>query len=181
MFKLSGAVEQWILGNSKLSTKKEKKKSSHSIKCIMTQLGNKVSVTPLNAATPVRQKPPNPLAGGGGHWLLQLLRGAPKKCLLKEHSHLFSVKKLLSCCRVLREGGGGWKWGRKRMKSLLPLAHSSSPQGFEPTEILWLKHIPLRAERDRRWCMRPWVHALIVSGWGLVGNYTELGDLNSTL
>lgn len=67
MFKLSGAVEQWILGNSKLSTKKKKKKSSHSIKCIMTQLGNKVSVTPLNAATPVRQKPPNPLAGGGGH------------------------------------------------------------------------------------------------------------------
>lgn len=65
MFKLSGAVEQWILGNSKLSTKK-KKKNSHSITRIMTQLGNKFSVTPLNAATPIPQKPPNPLAGGGG-------------------------------------------------------------------------------------------------------------------
>ena len=50
MFKCSGEVEQRILGNSKCP---------HSVQCIMAELGNKLSATPLNPAAPTPHVPQN--------------------------------------------------------------------------------------------------------------------------
>lgn len=166
---------------------KGKKKSPHSIKCIMTQLGNTLSVTPLNTASSVPQNLQTLLGWGGQHRFLQLLGGS--ECLLKEHSHLFCQEASFLLWSAVGGAGGGGNGNEREgiWNPFLSVAPSSSPQGFEPTEVLWLKHIPWWAGRHWRLRVCPRVHALVVSvpQWAGVDREavrcTELGDLNSTL
>ena len=106
MFKWSGKVEQRILGNSRLFT--QSAKCPHSVLCIMAELGNKLShaLKPGHIHSSHASKP-----FGEGTDCSSFSKEC-RKCLWKEHSHLFSVKMLLSYCNW--SAVEGWKWGRRR-------------------------------------------------------------------
>ena len=142
-------MKQRILGNSRLFT--QSTKCPHSVLCTMAELGNKLSATPLNPATPTPHTPQNL----SGRVPIAAASQRSAESVSEKNTAICSLSRCLfhTVIRVLwrgRNGGGGGTWNA--LTSLM--AFSSCTAGpWTHWNTATEKHTVICTEREKATCV----------------------------